>query len=218
VTPGRHASSITVRPPSPHRGQTSDFQGPRTTLPHPCQLGSSCVPCSPTRRPSTTAPIGEAAGLKSGTVPPLLARLESIRWVESRWEDVDRRTPGRPALRYYRITADGAEQAPHGARPDPTAAAQRLAPRQLPRHVIMRPQTTGRVRWVRVTPTANVLIHVAVRVLTPGATRDRHRTEHDAELPPLPTGRQVPYAGGLEGQAPRPAPPTTEVASEPRHG
>jgi DNA-binding PadR family transcriptional regulator len=56
--------------------------------------------------------IGESAGLASGTVHPILARLEGAGWVESRWEDVDVRAAGRPARRYYRLTADGAQAAP----------------------------------------------------------------------------------------------------------
>ena len=55
--------------------------------------------------------IGDQAGLPSGTVHPILARLEGVRWVESRWEDVDPRVEGRPARRYYRLTATGAENA-----------------------------------------------------------------------------------------------------------
>ncbi|MFC5179490.1 PadR family transcriptional regulator [Nocardioides taihuensis] len=51
--------------------------------------------------------IGETAGLASGTVHPILARLESLGWVESRWEDVDVSTAGRPARRYYRLADDG---------------------------------------------------------------------------------------------------------------
>ncbi len=51
--------------------------------------------------------IGAAAGLPSGTVHPILARLEGVGWLESRWEDVDVRAAGRPARRYYRLTADG---------------------------------------------------------------------------------------------------------------
>lgn len=57
--------------------------------------------------------IGEAAELASGTVHPILARLERVGWVESRWEDIDPRTAGRPARRYYRLTSSGAEQARH---------------------------------------------------------------------------------------------------------
>jgi len=55
--------------------------------------------------------IGDGAGLPSGTVHPILARLEGLRWVESRWEDIDPKVEGRPARRYYRLTTDGAEQA-----------------------------------------------------------------------------------------------------------
>jgi PadR family transcriptional regulator, regulatory protein PadR len=51
--------------------------------------------------------IGSAAGLPSGTVHPILARLEGLDWVASRWEDVDPRAAGRPARRYYRLTAEG---------------------------------------------------------------------------------------------------------------
>src|SRR5687768_17177310 len=55
--------------------------------------------------------IGEAAGLRSGTVHPILARLEGYGWLSSRWEDVDARTEGRPARRYYKLTADGVQAA-----------------------------------------------------------------------------------------------------------
>jgi DNA-binding PadR family transcriptional regulator len=55
--------------------------------------------------------IGEAAGLPSGTVHPILARLEGLRWVQSRWEDVNPKVESRPARRYYRLTAAGAQAA-----------------------------------------------------------------------------------------------------------
>ena len=55
--------------------------------------------------------IGEATGLASGTVHPMLARLEGLGWVDSHWEDVDAAAMGRPARRYYRLTADGATAA-----------------------------------------------------------------------------------------------------------
>jgi PadR family transcriptional regulator PadR len=55
--------------------------------------------------------IGAAAGLPSGTVHPILARLEGLRWVQSRWEEIDPRLQGRPARRYYRLTAAGAHSA-----------------------------------------------------------------------------------------------------------
>jgi|SRR6478609_1779411 PadR family transcriptional regulator PadR len=58
--------------------------------------------------------IGESAGLPSGTVHPILARLEGAGWLESRWEDLDASTAGRPARRYYRLTADGVDAARDG--------------------------------------------------------------------------------------------------------
>jgi PadR family transcriptional regulator PadR len=76
--------------------------------------------------------IGSAAGLMSGTVHPILARLEAAGWVESRWEDVDPQVAGRPARRYYRLTGEGAQNAradlARVLRPQPG----RLAPRPEP--------------------------------------------------------------------------------------
>jgi DNA-binding PadR family transcriptional regulator len=43
--------------------------------------------------------------LKSGTVYPVLARLEDARWVESAWET--EMLDGRPRRRYYRLTGKG---------------------------------------------------------------------------------------------------------------
>ncbi len=51
--------------------------------------------------------VGAAAGLPSGTVHPILARLEGLGWVTSRWEDIDPSAEGRPARRYYRIEPNG---------------------------------------------------------------------------------------------------------------
>lgn len=53
----------------------------------------------------------EQAGLPSGTIHPILARLEGLGWVESYWEDIDTRAEGRPRRRYYKLTEDGAERA-----------------------------------------------------------------------------------------------------------
>jgi PadR family transcriptional regulator, regulatory protein PadR len=55
--------------------------------------------------------ITTAAGLPSGTVHPILARLEGLGWVTSRWEDIDPSVEGRPARRYYKLDAAGAEAA-----------------------------------------------------------------------------------------------------------
>jgi PadR family transcriptional regulator len=58
--------------------------------------------------------IGDAAGLPSGTIHPILARLERLGWLESRWEDVEPREVGRPARRYYRLTTNGVDLARDG--------------------------------------------------------------------------------------------------------
>lgn len=57
--------------------------------------------------------ICAAAGLASGTIHPILARLEGLGWLDSRWEDIDPATEGRPKRRYYRLSPDGAENARH---------------------------------------------------------------------------------------------------------
>lgn len=57
------------------------------------------------------ADVGREAGLPSGTVHPILARLEGLGWATSRWEDVDPSAEGRPARRYYRLTDDGRREA-----------------------------------------------------------------------------------------------------------
>jgi len=55
--------------------------------------------------------ICRATGLASGTVHPIMARLEGLGWLESRWDDVDPAAVGRPRRRYYRLTPDGVELA-----------------------------------------------------------------------------------------------------------
>jgi DNA-binding PadR family transcriptional regulator len=52
--------------------------------------------------------IMDATGQPSGTVYPILARLESRGLAESAWEDPQaHRQEGRPARKYYRLTAAG---------------------------------------------------------------------------------------------------------------
>jgi PadR family transcriptional regulator, regulatory protein PadR len=81
---------------------------PRMTI--PVQLVLSELLVDP-RRELYGLEISKAAGLASGTVHPILARLEAIGWVESRWEEVDPRAASRPARRYYRLTGAGAQAA-----------------------------------------------------------------------------------------------------------
>ena len=49
--------------------------------------------------------------LSSGTLYPLLARLNEDGWLESRWQESD--SPGRPPRQLYRLTAAGRIQARH---------------------------------------------------------------------------------------------------------
>lgn len=52
--------------------------------------------------------IIDATGLPSGTVYPALSRLERDGYLRSSWEDdAAAFAAGRPARRYYRITATG---------------------------------------------------------------------------------------------------------------
>lgn len=54
--------------------------------------------------------IMDATGLASGTVYPILSRIEARSLVEARWEDADEhRREGRPARKYYRLTDEGRE-------------------------------------------------------------------------------------------------------------
>lgn len=55
--------------------------------------------------------LGSAAELPSGTIHPILARLERAGWVGSRWEEIDPAATGRPRRRYYRLTPDGRREA-----------------------------------------------------------------------------------------------------------
>jgi len=43
------------------------------------------------------------AGLPTGTIHPILARLERLGWLHSEWEQVDPKQEGRPRRRYYRL-------------------------------------------------------------------------------------------------------------------
>src|SRR5688500_11922245 len=82
--------------------------GPRMTI--PTQLVLQALLVDPERE-LYGIELGELAGLPSGTIHPILARLEGVGWLTSRWEDIDPRAEGRPARRYYRLTPDGLELA-----------------------------------------------------------------------------------------------------------
>lgn len=53
------------------------------------------------------AEIGRVAKLSSGTLYPILSRLEGAGWLASRWETEDPQALGRPRRRFYRVTGVG---------------------------------------------------------------------------------------------------------------
>jgi PadR family transcriptional regulator PadR len=53
----------------------------------------------------------KAAGLRSGSVYPLLMRLEEQGWLTSSWEQADPHQEKRPRRRFYQLTALGEHDA-----------------------------------------------------------------------------------------------------------
>jgi PadR family transcriptional regulator PadR len=51
--------------------------------------------------------IMQATGYPSGTVYPILMRLQRAEWLAGHWEEIDPAAVGRPARRWYRLTPDG---------------------------------------------------------------------------------------------------------------
>ena len=51
--------------------------------------------------------IAKSTSLASGTLYPLLLRLEDAGWLDSRWEAGEPSDLGRPRRRYYRVTGKG---------------------------------------------------------------------------------------------------------------
>lgn len=81
----------------------------------------------------------EAGGVKSGTLYPILDRLEDEGWIVGEWEAVDPRTVGRPRRRYYKLTGAGAVAA--------TREVQRASARlRVPSALIPRPAQLGELR------------------------------------------------------------------------
>jgi DNA-binding PadR family transcriptional regulator len=89
-------------------GQLPPVPVPRMTL--PTQLVLRALLENPTQE-RYGLELCRMAGLESGTIHPILARLEAAGWVDSSWEDVDPSEQGRPRRRYYLLNPDGAERA-----------------------------------------------------------------------------------------------------------
>lgn len=77
--------------------------------------------------------IGRAAGVRSGSLYPVLDRLEQAGLIVGEWENIDPRAVGRPRRRHYSLTGEGVTLA--------TAALRDAQERLIPR--TWRPQTGG---------------------------------------------------------------------------
>lgn len=62
------------------------------------------------------ADIGRVTRLQSGTLYPILVRLEQAGWLESYWEAETPQELGRPRRRFYQLTGVGARNAKSGIR------------------------------------------------------------------------------------------------------
>jgi PadR family transcriptional regulator, regulatory protein PadR len=57
------------------------------------------------------ADVNQSCGIASGTLYPILLRLESAGWFVSEWESIDPSSAGRPRRRLYRLTPTGLRRA-----------------------------------------------------------------------------------------------------------
>jgi DNA-binding PadR family transcriptional regulator len=57
------------------------------------------------------AQVHQRCGIASGTLYPILLRLEAAGWLVSQWESVDPSSAGRPRRRLYRLTSTGLRRA-----------------------------------------------------------------------------------------------------------
>jgi PadR family transcriptional regulator PadR len=87
---------------------TMASNGPRLTAQTLKVLG---VLMSPAQDEISGAEIARMTDLASGTLYPMLLRLEQAGWLESRWEDGDPSKLRRPRRRLYRITGVGFRRA-----------------------------------------------------------------------------------------------------------
>jgi PadR family transcriptional regulator, regulatory protein PadR len=80
--------------------------------------------------------MSKAAGLPSGSLYPILARLEQDGWITSNWEELDEHKAGRRRRRYYRLTPDGAVLAEQAL----ARVMRQLSPKPAP---LLRPGLAG---------------------------------------------------------------------------
>ena len=61
--------------------------------------------------PLSGSDVQKRCVIASGTLYPILLRLESAGWFVSRWESIDPSSAGRPRRRLYRLTPNGLTRA-----------------------------------------------------------------------------------------------------------
>jgi PadR family transcriptional regulator PadR len=61
--------------------------------------------------PLSGADVHQRCGIASGTLYPILLRLEAAGWFVSQWECLDPSIAGRPRRRLYRLTSTGLNRA-----------------------------------------------------------------------------------------------------------
>src|SRR5690348_765506 len=65
------------------------------------------------RHPQSGAELSLGANVGSGTLYPMLARLERAGWISGAWEAIDPKVAGRPRRKFYTLTALGYKAAAH---------------------------------------------------------------------------------------------------------
>lgn len=75
-----------------------------------------CTFLAPDVRDLSGADIARETGLASGSLYPILNRLEKAGWLASKWEVGDPALLKRPRRRLYRITAVGVQRSREAAR------------------------------------------------------------------------------------------------------
>jgi DNA-binding PadR family transcriptional regulator len=65
--------------------------------------------CNTPNKEFSGSNMSKDLGIASGTLYPLLVKLEDAGLVVSRWENGDPQELGRPRRRYYKITGEGAK-------------------------------------------------------------------------------------------------------------
>ena len=96
---------------------------PRITCPTLKVLGTLL---SSPRDELSGAEVARVTNLASGTLYPILLRLEDAGWLQSRWERENPSELGRPRKRLYSVTAAGARKA-HAVHKDLGPAFGRLS-------------------------------------------------------------------------------------------